>query len=151
MVMPSSLSLACAFLTRSLCLPAHSASSLPSNTYFMGTSRSGGTPRESLRAALHAPPRHARGEPVEPAMRLQAHGLEDHGNAALHMMPAIERVSAARIGPRIAPPVIGRGILVGGVIGVSEFVILGFGDAPERDEKAAPEAQALGLEIAPQM
>src|SRR5260370_602610 len=35
MEMPSSLSLACAFLTRSFCLPAHSASSLPSRTYFM--------------------------------------------------------------------------------------------------------------------
>src|SRR5260370_1129735 len=121
--MPSSLSLACAFLTRSFCLLAHSASSLPSRTYFMtrlhedrliirhiSPSRNGAGParstlgaRQALGAPPQAPPGEPRGPSIEPAMRLQAHRLEDHGHAALDVMPAGERIGAAALGRGGAP------------------------------------------------
>src|SRR6185437_15027043 len=165
-VMPSSLSLACAFLTRSFCLPAHSASSLPSRTYFMAastrnvpssvtswraaTARCSGA-RQLLGAPLHAPPGEGRAPAVEPAVGLQAHRLEQHRHAALDMVPAIDRIGAPRICLGIAPPLIGQRALIGGVVGIGQLVILGFADAAERHGEAPQSSDMLAVEIALQM
>src|SRR5258707_6564857 len=161
--MPSSLSLACAFLTRSFCLPAHSASSLPSRSYCMpplhedrpitrhiSPSRNGAGParstlgaRQALGAPPQAPPGEPRGPSIEPAMRLQAHRLEDHGHAALDVMPAVERIGAAAIGRGAAPPVIRRGGLVCGGIGISELVVLGFRRTARRHLEGPPPTPPL--------
>ncbi len=67
------------------------------------------------------------------------------------MAGADDREGAAGIGPAAAPAVIGQGGLVGGVIGVGEFVVLGFGDPCEGDAQSAPQADALVFETAGQL
>ena len=49
------------------------------------------------------------------------------------MVRPVERKGAPRIGPCVAPPVIGELALIGGVIGIGQFIVFSFGDPPERD------------------
>lgn len=61
----------------------------------------------------------------------EAYGFEDHRDAALDMVGADDGEGPAGVGPDATPAVIGQGGLVGGVIGVGKFVVLGFGDPSE--------------------
>ena len=84
-------------------------------------------------------------------VRGEADGFEDHRDAALDVVGADGGEGAAGVGPAAAPAVIGQSGLVGGVIGVGEFVVLGFGDPSEGDAQPAPQADALVFETAGQL
>src|SRR5215469_5891619 len=67
------------------------------------------------------------------------------------VVPAIQCKGAARVGAAVTPAVIGPRRIVGGVIGVGQLVVLGFGNSPERHLQSAPEADALAFEAAQQI
>ena len=67
----------------------------------------------------------------EAAVGGKADGFEDHLHPACDMGFAVDGEGAARIGTPMAPAVVRLADRVGGVIGVGEFVVLRFGEAPE--------------------
>jgi hypothetical protein len=101
-------------------------------------------------AAAQRGPGGADGGAGEAGVGGEADGFEDHRDAALDMAGADDGEGAAGVGPAAAPAVIGQGGLVGGVIGVGELVVLGFGDPSEGNAQPAPQADPLVFETAGQ-
>src|SRR5215472_17114831 len=67
------------------------------------------------------------------------------------MVLVVELIGVRGIRATVAAPVVGPLGLVCGIIGVSEFVIARFRNAPSRDAKPAPEADPLALAAARQV
>ena len=64
------------------------------------------------------------------------------------MMRPVERKGAPRVGPVVVTPVIGPIALVGGVIGVGQFVVFRFGDPTECDPQPRQAPEPFAREVA---
>src|SRR5580704_6439068 len=105
---------------------------------------------EPAEAVAHRPPGQSAEHSAQARVRSEADCLQHHRDRALDMVRPIKRKSAARVGARVPPPVIGQRVLIGGVIGVGQLVILAFGEAAERDPQPRPAAKPLAFEVAAQ-
>src|SRR3546814_11660550 len=66
-----------------------------------------------------------------------------------HLRRTITGIGALHVGAAIGSAVIGRRVvLVGGVAGICELVVLALADTPEGDRQPLPPADAFAFEIA---
>ncbi len=78
----------------------------------------------------------------------EAAGLEDHANCPIEMIGAVETVGAAHIFAAVAGVDIGlAGCGIGGVIGAGKLVVLGLGNASQRDAQPAESADIFTPQI----
>src|SRR5215207_4938932 len=104
--------------------------------------------REAGGAVAHRLPGEAAGDQAEASVRGQPDRLQEHRDAALDMVRAVEGKRAPRVGAAALAAVIGPVGLVGGVIGVGELVVFRFGDPADRDPQPADPPQPLARQAA---